>query len=916
MKKRQVMALLLAGTMVCSTGMTAFAAHTTDEVTEMETAHAELSKTAATEGMVLFENNGVLPMASSGKVALFGKGVYDTVKGGTGSGDVNQRDVTTVWEAFQNAGYEITTEEYLANAQVDYEEKQAAFDAEEHESRWITYKHQDLEITDEELETAKEADTAIYVIARNSGEGDDRTILNEDGSYYKGDYYLSDEETANLKKLAENFENVIVCLNVGGVVDTTFFDEINSEIPDGLDALLLMSQGGQEIGTALVEVLTGEVTPSGKTTDTWAQAYSDYPASAIIGNADGDAIEEEYTEGIYVGYRYFDTFGKEVSYPFGYGLSYTEFSTEIVGIEADAEYVTVTAKVTNTGDTYAGKEVVEVYFSAPDGDLEKPYQELAGFAKTDLLQPGESQEVTISYLTSEMSSYSEEKAAYIMEDGEYIVRVGNSSRNTHVAGVLTLEEETVTEQLANTFSENNEDLEELSNEGATPYTYEGEADEIAAAQRIAIDPAALASGPDATTEEDMARMEEVRTQTIYTYLTEDEAADYQTVDNEEVVIVDAVENATLYQVYSGEITMEEFVASLTDEQLANIVNGNSGVDTTETFIGAQANSVEGAAGETTGLYYESNGIPNVVLADGPAGIRITQSYTNEDETETYYQFCTAWPIGTMMAQTWNTDLEQEVGAAIGAEMVEYGVTLWLAPGMNIHRDPLCGRNFEYFSEDPYMTGAMGTAVTLGVQSNPGIGVTIKHYAGNNQEINRNTQNDTVSERAFREIYLKGFEMVVKEAQPMAVMSSYNFINGVYADSNYDLLENVLRGEWDFQGMVMTDWGAGSRSIISESLHAGNDLTMPGGQQERIINALDPSVEGTDEQYVIESNGFKDTTVILGDLQKCAMRVLNMLMDSSQFAKMNADQGVEAQPYTTDAELLTYCAVEKSEVAAN
>ena len=839
MKRKQVMALLLAGTMICGTSTSVFAAHTTDEVTEMETTHAELSKKAATEGMVLFQNNGVLPMADSGKVALFGKGVYNTVKGGTGSGDVNQREVTTVWEAFENAGFEITTTDYLKNAQADYEEKQAAFDAEEHESRWITYKHQDLEITDEELETAAEADTAIYVVARNSGEGDDRTVLNEDGSFYKGDYYLSEAEEANLKKLAATFDKVIVCLNVGGVVDTTFFETINAEIPDGLDALLLMSQGGQETGTALVEILTGKATPSGKTADTWAKSYSDYPASAIIGNADGDAIEEEYVEGIYVGYRYFDTFGKEVSYPFGYGLSYTDFSTEIVNVEADADYVTVTAKVTNTGDTYAGKEVVEVYFSAPDGDLEKPYQELAAFGKTDLLQPGESQEITVSYLTTEMSSYNEEKAAYVMEDGDYVVRVGNSSRNTHVAAVLTLEEEAITEQLANTFDENNDQLEEMSKEGATPYTYDGEADEIAAAEKIALDAAALAAGMDATTEEDMARIEEVRTETIKTYLTKDKAADYQAVENEEVVIVDAVENPTLYQVYNGDITMEQFVASLSDEALANIVNGNRGVDTKDTFVGAQANSVNGAAGETTSLYFESHGIPNIVLADGPAGIRITQSYTNEETNETLYQFCTAWPIGTMMAQTWDADLVKELGEAIGAEMVEYGVTLWLAPAMNIHRDPLCGRNFEYYSEDPYLTGAMGTASTLGVQSNPGIGVTIKHYAGNNQEINRNTQNDTVSERAFREIYLKGFEMAVKEAQPMSVMSSYNFINGIYADSSYDLLENVLRGEWNFKGMVMTDWGAGGRSIISESLHAGNDLTMPGGQQERIIKAFHP-----------------------------------------------------------------------------
>ncbi len=908
MQKKQLIALLMAGTMVLGSCSTAFAAHTTDEVTDLETANAAISETAATEGMVLLENNGALPIADSGKIALFGQGVYNTVKGGTGSGDVNQRYVVTIWDAFEEAGYEITTTEYLENAQADYEEKSAAFDEEEHD-RWATYKHEDLEITDEELETAAEADTALYVISRNSGEGDDRTILNDDGSYYLGDYYLFESEETNIRKLAETFETVIVCLNVGGVVDATFYDEINEEIPDGIDALLLVSQGGQETGTALVEILTGEVTPSGKTVDTWAASYSDYPASATIGAADGDAIEEAYTEGIYVGYRYFDTFGMDVTYPFGYGLSYTDFSIDVTGVEADADYVTVSATVTNTGDTASGKEVVEVYFSAPDGTLEKPYQELAGYVKTDELAPGESQDVTISFLTTDMASYSEEQAAYIMEEGDYIIRVGSDSRSTSVAAVLSLDETAVTEQLMNTFTTGNEDLVELSKEGAVPYTYEGEEDEIAAAEVIELDKEALENTAVATTEEDMDRIESVQADIIYTYLTEDAAADYTPVDGEEVVIVDAVEDATLLQVYEGEITMEEFVASLSDEQLANIVNGNSGVETPDTFIGAQANSVDGAAGESTSLYFYDQGIPNIVMADGPAGIRITQSYSDEDETETYYQFCTAFPIGTMLAQTWNVDLVQEVGTAIGSEMVEYGVTLWLAPGMNIHRDPLNGRNFEYYSEDPLIAGTMGSAAAAGVQSNPGIGVTIKHYATNNQEINRDTENNTVSERALREIYLKGFEIVVKQVQPMAIMSSYNYINGIYADANYDLLENMLRGEWNFQGMVMTDWGAGGRSSISEELHAGNDLTMPGGQQDRIIAALDPSIEGTEDEYET-SEGHLDGTLILGDLQKCAMRVLNLIMNTSQFADMNADAGVEAVPYAPDVDMLDYVVTTK------
>ena len=907
MQMKKLLALTLASAMVLQGSAAAFAAHTDDAVTELETVNDALSREAATEGMVLLENNGTLPIASSGKIALFGQGVYNTVKGGTGSGDVNQRDVTTVLEGFEQAGFEVTTGLFLENAQADYAEKLEAWSALEHASRWETYKHEDLEITEDELAEALAADTAIYVISRNSGEGDDRVILNEDGSFHLGDYYLAPSEEANLKLLAQNFANVIVCLNVGGVVDTTFFQTINEEIPDGLDALLLMSQGGQQTGAALVDILTGAVTPSGKTVDTFAKSYSDYPASATIGAADGDAINEVYAEGIYVGYRYFDTFGKEVSYPFGYGISYTTFDIAVGEVTADADRVVIPVTVTNTGD-YAGKEVVEVYFSAPDGAIEKPYQELAAFAKTATLAPGESQDIVLSFLTTDMSSYSEEAAAYVMEAGDYIIRVGKSSRDTSVAAVLTLAEDALTQQLANNFTTGNEDLEELSKEGAVPFTYEDEADEIVAAPVIVLDSAALAATAAASTEGDLARIAAYKAadETVTTYLTEAQAADYVAAENEEVVIVDEVADATLYQVYTGKITMEQFLTTLDAQALANIANGNRGVDTTQTFVGAQANSVNGAAGESTPLYFEKEGIPNIVMADGPAGVRITQSY--EKDGETFYQFCTAWPIGTMMAQTWNLDLETQIGTAIGAEMAEYGVTLWLAPGMNIHRDPLCGRNFEYYSEDPFMTGAMGAAVTAGLQSNPGIGVTIKHYATNNQEINRNTENNTISERALREIYLKGFEMVVREAQPMAVMSSYNYINGIYADSNYDLLENMLRGEWNFQGLVMTDWGAGGRSSISEQIHAGNDLIMPGGQQERIVNALDPSLEGTENEFVT-AQGHKDGTVILGDLQKCAARVLNILMQSSQFAKMNAENGVEAVAYAPEAVYLDYVIAE-------
>ena len=350
--------------------------------------------------------------------------------------------------------------------------------------------------------------------------------------------------------------------------------------------------------------------------------------------------------------------------------------------------------------------------------------------------------------------------------------------------------------------------------------------------------------------------------------------------------------------------MESFVASLDDTQLANLANGISGAATSSDTWGADANSVTGAAGETSQLYFNSLGIPNTVEADGPAGIRVTAETTDKDGNAVY-NYCTAFPIGTLLAQTWNTDLVNRVGKAIGEEMVEIGVTLWLAPGMNIHRDPLCGRNFEYYSEDPALTGYVGSAITAGVQSNKGVGVTIKHYITNNQETNRSAVNTSVSERTLREIYLKGFEMVVKSAQPMAIMSSYNKVNGTYACENFDLLTSVPRGEWGFDGMVMTDWGAGNRAGVDTMMHAGNDLVMPGRTQDRMIAALQGNPVGTTADPNL------DKTLVRGDIQKCVSRVLTMIMRSSQFGKMYSTVDVKAHTETYD-NLVTYSSVKKEE----
>ena len=967
------MAMMLAATSAAAVPV--MAKTTSDEVSEREARNAELSMNLATQGMVLLENqNDALPIADSGNIALFGGGAYTTIKGGTGSGDVNQRNVVNVWDGFVNAGYNVTSTDWLNAFGEAYEEGGGSTGGVGGASLVP-----DIEVTDAQIEAAKAGgtDTAVYVIARSSGEFADRKM---------SDYYLTDIEKANIAKMAANFENSIVVLNVGGMMDTKFFAET-----EGLDSMLLMSQAGMRGGDAVVKVLNGEVTPSGKLTDTWAVNYEDYSSSETFGVNDGDDTQENYTDDIYVGYRYFDTFNVTPAYEFGYGMSYTDFAMYVTDVSVDAENVTVTVRVTNTGDTYSGKEVVQVYFSAPDGELEKPYQELAAFGKTDELAPGESQTLTLSYNTTEMSSYSMEQAAYIMEAGDYVVRVGNSSRNTAVAAVVSLDETCTTEQLSNQMVQD-EDMDVLSSEGVEPYSYEGEAEQIAAAPRFEIAAADVAYADNASEYDD---------ESVVSYVYED--SDYETVDQtanprytkepsgsnttpsqliepyEETIqyVEKTVDNPTLLDVYQGTVSMEEFLASLTPEEMSYIVEGIGWGGSNTPIVGAQANSVQGAAGETTSNYYETRTIPNIVLSDGPAGIRITQQY--EDDGQTYYQYCTAFPIGTLIAQSWDREVARQFGEAIGEEMTEMGVTMWLAPGMNIHRNPLCGRNFEYYSEDPFIAGMTAAAVTTGVQSYPGIGVTLKHYAGNNQEDNRNAVNNTITERALREIYLKGFEIAVKAANPMGIMTSYNLNNAWPAADDYDLCTDIPRGEWGFNGLIMTDWGGGQSTPVN-SMHAGNDLIMPGGSSASIRQAVeDVAPDFTDDGYVTVTQGwgsstenwndfvldpegdttlsvevtadavnanvqdkvsegvatvttrttaggtktyveytgyYKDNnTLPLGDLQKAARNVLNVIMDSTQFDKIGDENGVDVEigAFTQNAGLDVYNTLAKSEV---
>lgn len=862
-------------------------ANSNPEISEREIRNMNRSRAIASQGMVLLENDGVLPISAETKnIALYGNGGRFTIKGGTGSGDVNSRSVVNVEQGLEEAGYVVTTKAWLdrydkvvADAEDAYygaiREAMAAGDPTAGFMSLFNnpFKNPAVNPIEDADIAASQTDTAVYVVARNSGEGRDRRPQ-------AGDYELFEEEKAAIAKIAAAYKNTIVVLNVGGVVDTKFFRET-----EGVNAVLYMSQAGNIGGYALADVLSGKVTPSGHLTTTWAENYLDYPSADTFSHMNGDVDDEFYKEGIFVGYRYFDSFNVAPAYPFGYGKSYTEFSIETLDVKACAEKVSVTVKVTNTGAVYSGKEVVQIYYSAPQGDVDKPYQELAAYAKTGELAPGESETLTITYPLHVMASYQPAKASYILDAGTYYVRVGNNSRNTVVAAAVELDAPAVTEVLKNVLPLDVE-MEEMTNKGVQPYSYASEEAEKAAAVKLAVKAADIPC----------------------------RKAEY-TVENPEIPAKNTEEKITMDDVLSGKASLDELVGQLTVAEMADLCVGTSrGAFGSEPVIGSASAAVPGAAGDTSSLMIEDRNIRNMILADGPAGLRLSPVFhTDKDnnilpgsgmaipgmdklfgeqakqelpaDAKAHYQYCTAIPIATLLAQSWDPAVIKDAGDIAGEEMEELGVTIWLAPGMNIHRNPLCGRNFEYYSEDPLVSGICAAADTLGVQQHPGVGTCIKHYALNNQEDNRMHTNGHVSERAAREIYLKGFEVCIKASQPMSVMTSYNLINGIHAANNFDTLTSLARDEWGFAGLVMTDWGTTGSiemepgktfkygcSSAAGCIKAGNDLTMPGSQQDvdTIIQSVD-AAEGTVEYPLTR-----------GDLQACAKRILSVAAQSSAY----------------------------------
>ena len=843
---------------------TFYPGQTTTEMTKHEAAARALARRAAAEGMVLLENKGVLPLPAGTSLALFGNGARHTVKGGTGSGDVNARDIVSVYDGLVNAGFRITSEGWLDRFDNEYQEavkrwEQAIYEAAgpERDADRLYKAHASLAVEWPEIPIARDdlgdASCVVYVISRISGEAADR-------KEEKGDYYLSDLEEEQLRTLASFDLPLIILLNVGGVMDLSFLDEIP------VSAVLLMSQAGSEGGNAAADVLTGRENPSGCLTDTWAYHYSDYPSSADFGSRNGNLADEYYTDGIYVGYRYFDTFRVPVRYPFGYGLSYTEFSVEAADLELCAakslggiEYALVydgtpgsrrgtmysdeTRKlfgtvqeaemgqsasilcrlwIKNTGFA-PGKHVVQLYASCSSGRLPVERKRLISFAKTTLLEPEETQLLEVSFPLYSLAVYDEGQAAYILQKGTYEILIGENAEKCSRIGRLVLKQETVAEQLSN-ICQQLDALKEI-----VPEPFEEDCTSVSAVQPY-------------VKEIDISRACEGLAGHLG----------------------GAPGGERGSEVLKKEV--KKIAARMSDQEKACLVVGARSAASRE-VIGNAASSVPGAAGQT--VAFPEYGIPSLVLADGPAGIRVQKEYETDPRTgeiyqledmfsrfenrffgkmerhegaKSYYQFATAFPVGTLLAQTFDLSLLEEVGEMIAKEMEMFGVHIWLGPGMNIHRNPLCGRNYEYYSEDPLLTGETAAAITRGVQSTGKKGVCIKHFACNNQEDNRMHVTAVISERALREIYLKGFEIAVKKSSPVSIMTSYNRINSVHAANSYDLCTTVARKEWGFDGFIMTDWTTtnGGGSSAAKCIAAGNDLVMPGRDSDirEILDALE------------------------------------------------------------------------------
>lgn len=829
-------------------------AGTSIEPDQIELDNRALSRRAAAEGFVLLENDGVLPLISR-RIALYGSGARMTVKGGTGSGAVRERHSVSIEEGLRNAGLEITTSAWLDRFDAYYQNLYQEFcDRVEWEVAGVRDFYQILRkvkevgfqyptgvpVTDEDIEADRAAGvtTALFVIARQAGEGVDRKDL-------EGDYELDAMERQNLQTLSRSYENLVVIVNCGGFIDLSFVEKVH------VSALVYFSQGGEEGGNALADVLTGMENFTGKLASSIARTYRDLPSADSYSYESDDLYHQPYREGIYLGYRYFDSFAVSPRYPFGYGLSYTSFSSRCTGVRKEGDGILVEARVRNEGKI-PGCEVLQLYASVPYGTEGAEYKRLVAFCRTPHLAAGEEAFLTLRFSIRSLTKYDTQAARYYLDEGSYVLWLGNSAANVTAAALLTAKEFIVTEQCTN-----------ICGGGL-------EVDEIMPPER---------KDWDALIEDLAGRVP--------------------------VIPVTAEDCPLITHTYdavtpSRDPELDAVVRSLTNAELSELVCGG-GTDGGENLVLAM-----GASGTTTSGLYETRGIPNVILSDGPQGLNLTprivqlpdgswkaakveenlKAYARymfgaakmmvtykmaapEDGTE-HYQYCTAWPCSQLLAQSFDTELLKKIGDGTAKEMEKYGVTVWLAPGMNLQRNPLCGRAFEYYSEDPVLSGTLAAALIRGVQRHPGKGVSIKHFVANNCELNRNESSSDLSERALRELYLKGFEIAVKEAAPMTVMASYNKVNGLHVVNNADLLMKVLRNEWGFDGCVISDWDSMKGSREDPSVPATGDVLLAHAA------GLDLIMPGRKDQIQVLTDALEKGTIDRADLMRAAVRILKLI----------------------------------------
>lgn len=768
--------------------------------------YLETAASAVAEGIVMLKNdNGALPLSRDEVVSVFGRIQLHYYKSGTGSGGmVNVSKVTGIVDGLLESGVKLNEE--LLNVYKKWDEENP-YDLGD---GWGNEPWSQVEMPlDEQLvaDAAQKGSTAIVIIGRTAGEEMDATLT-------EGSFLLTALEKDMLSKVRKAFEKVVVLLNVGGLIDMSF---VNEYAPD---SVLYVWQGGMTGGTGTADVLTGKVSPSGKLSDTIAYSVKDYPSDPYF----GDRVRNFYSEDIFVGYRWFETFAPEkVLYPFGFGLSYTTFDVKTVSVSG-SDTLTFKVSVTNTGK-FSGKEVVQVYCGAPQGKLGKAARVLCGFAKTKELAPDETQELEISVRLETLASYDDSgvtgnRFCWVLEEGEYKFFVGTDVRSAQETFKFSLNESKVTEKCIQALAP------VLPFKRITAENNDGDLSPV------------MHDVPLSEVDEPARRAERLPQEIPYT----------------------GDKGIKLADVKSGKNTMDEFLAQLSNHDLSCIIRGE-GMGSPRVTAGT-ASAFGGVSDALTGF-----GIPAACCDDGPSGMRL------DCGTKAF-----SLPNGTMLASTFNCELIKELYYLLGLEMSANKVDCILGPGMNIHRHPLNGRNFEYFSEDPFLTGKMAAFQLNGLHS-AGVTGTIKHFCGNNQETNRHFIDSAVSERALREIYLKGFEIAVREGNADSIMTTYGSVNGLWTAGNFDLNTVILREEWGFKGFIMTDWWA-NVNFRGEEPKRAFFVPMAIAQNDVYMVCADTSCADEDIDTALA-----DGTLTRGELQRNAANICNFIIGTNAMKRL-------------------------------